>query len=111
MLATSVFRGSAYSWNRSIGRLIGGLLGAPEGGSGRRLELHDVGRLAGGFSGGPGGTLSGPGDDGLVLESAAGVTFDTHHNHIGGGFILAKLAYNLDILALPWWRVANCVSC
>ena len=43
MLATSVFCGSAGSWNCCFGRLIRGLLGAPEGGSGGGLELDDVG--------------------------------------------------------------------
>jgi len=61
---TSVFCGSAGSWNVFIGRLIGGLLGAPEGGSGGGLGMEDVGRLTVWLSGSPGGTLSGPGDGG-----------------------------------------------
>jgi len=47
----------------------------------------------------------------LVLESADGVTFETHHNHLGGGHILATVAHNLEILGLGWWLVGNIVSC
>jgi len=48
----------------------------------------------------------------LVLETAAGETFETHHNRLGGGHILAMVAHNLDIVRLRWWLVANCcVSC
>ena len=47
----------------------------------------------------------------LVLESAEGGTFETHHNHLGGGHILATVAHNFDILGLCWWLVANCMSC
>ena len=38
----------------------------------------------------------------IVLESAKGGTFETHYNHLGGGHILAMVAYNFDILALRW---------
>ena len=48
----------------------------------------------------------------LVLGTAAGETFETRHNHLGGGHILATVAHNLDIIGLRWWLVANCsVSC
>jgi len=47
----------------------------------------------------------------LVLESAEGGTFETCHNHLGGGHIVATVAHNLEILRLHWWLVANCVSC
>jgi len=61
---TSGFRSSSGGWNRFVGRLIGGILGAPESGSDGGLGLEDIGRLIGWFSGGPGGTLGAPGDDG-----------------------------------------------
>jgi hypothetical protein len=48
----------------------------------------------------------------LVLESEEGGTFETHHNHLGAGHILATVVHNMeDILGLRWWLVANCVSC
>jgi len=47
----------------------------------------------------------------LVLESAEGGTFQTHHNHLGGGHMLAMVAHNFDIIALCWWLVVNCVLC
>jgi len=47
----------------------------------------------------------------LVLGTAAGETFETHHNRLGGGYILATVAHNLDIVVLRWWLVGNCVSC
>jgi len=47
----------------------------------------------------------------LVLGTAAGVTFETPHNRLGGGHILATVAHNLDIVGLRWWLVGNCVSC
>ena len=43
------------------------------------------------------------------LEFEEGGTFETHHNHLGGGRILATVARNLDILGLRWWLVVNCV--
>jgi hypothetical protein len=45
----------------------------------------------------------------LVLESAEGGTFETCHNHLGAGHILATVANTLDIFRLRWWLVANCV--
>jgi hypothetical protein len=39
----------------------------------------------------------------LVLESAEGGTLETHHNHLGGGHLLAMVAHKVDILALYWW--------
>jgi hypothetical protein len=47
----------------------------------------------------------------LVLESVEGETFETHHNNLGGGYILATVVQNLDFLGLHRWLVANCVSC
>jgi len=48
----------------------------------------------------------------LVLGTVQGGTFETHHNHLEGGLILATVAHNFDILALHWWLVANySVSC
>jgi len=48
----------------------------------------------------------------LVLDTATGETFETHHNRLGAGHILATVAHHLDIYCLPWWLVANCcMSC
>jgi hypothetical protein len=49
----------------------------------------------------------------IVRGTAAGERFATRHNPVGGGHILAMVAYNkLDIIGLRWWLVANCcVSC
>jgi len=33
----------------------------------------------------------------LVLGTAAGERFETRHNHLGGGHILATVAHNLHI--------------
>jgi len=46
-----------------------------------------------------------------VLGSAEGGTFETLHDHLGGGDILATVANNLNILGMHWWLVTNCVSC
>jgi len=35
-----------------------------------------------------------------VLATAAGVTCETHHNHLRGGHILAMVAHNLEIVSL-----------
>ena len=47
----------------------------------------------------------------LVFNSAEGEPFETHNSKLGGGHILATVAYNLHLLGLHWWLVANCVSC
>jgi len=47
----------------------------------------------------------------LVQESVKGGTFETLHNDLGGGHILANVAHNLDIIDLCWWLITNCVSC
>jgi len=47
----------------------------------------------------------------LVLKTAEGGTFESRHNCLGGGHILATVAHNLDMLGLRWWLVANCVAC
>jgi len=47
----------------------------------------------------------------LALRTAAGETFETRNNRLGGGHILAMVAHNLDIVGLPWWIVGNCVLC
>jgi len=47
----------------------------------------------------------------LVLGTAAGETFETRYNCLGGGHIFATVAHNLDIVGLRWWLVENCVSC
>jgi len=39
----------------------------------------------------------------LVLESAEGGTFATHHNQVGGGYIVATFAHNWEILGLHRW--------
>jgi len=40
----------------------------------------------------------------LVLGTAEGGTFETRHNHLGAGHILATVAHNLeDILGLRGW--------
>jgi len=38
-----------------------------------------------------------------VLGTAAGETFETRHNRLGGGHIPATVAHNLDIVGLRWW--------
>jgi len=38
-----------------------------------------------------------------VLGTAEGGTFETHHNHLGAGHILATVAHNLDIIGLCCW--------
>jgi hypothetical protein len=45
----------------------------------------------------------------LVLGTAEAGTFETRHNHLGAGHILAKVAHNLHILVLCCWHVGNCV--
>jgi len=44
-----------------------------------------------------------------VLESVEGGTFETHHNHLDRGYILAMVAHNMNILDLRWCLGANCV--
>jgi len=36
----------------------------------------------------------------LVLETPVGGTFETHHNHLGAGHILATVAHDLHIIGL-----------
>ena len=36
----------------------------------------------------------------LVRGTAAGERFEIHHNYLGGGHIIAAVAYNLDIIGL-----------
>jgi len=47
----------------------------------------------------------------LALGTAAGETFETCHDRLGGAHILATVAHNLDIVGLHWWLVGYCVSC
>jgi len=48
----------------------------------------------------------------FVFGTAAGETFETCDNCLGGGDILATVAHNWNMVGLPWWLVANCcVSC
>jgi hypothetical protein len=48
----------------------------------------------------------------VVLRTAAGETFETRHNGLGGGQILGTVVHIVDIFGLCWWLVANCcVSC
>jgi hypothetical protein len=48
----------------------------------------------------------------LLLGTAAGEIFQTCHNRLGGGHILATVVHNLDLVGLRWWLVGNCcVSC
>jgi len=44
----------------------------------------------------------------LVHGTAAGESFETHHNCLGGGHFPPTVAHNLDIVHLQWWLVANC---
>jgi len=46
-----------------------------------------------------------------VLGTSAWETFETLHNLIGGGHILATVAHNVDIVGLCLWFVGNWVSC
>jgi len=39
----------------------------------------------------------------LVLETAEGGTFETRHNHLGPGHILAMAAHTLHIVGLRCW--------
>lgn len=45
-----------------------------------------------------------------VLESVEGGTLEIHHNRHDGGYIVATVAHNLNIVDLRWWLGANCVS-
>lgn len=63
ILATSVFRISTGSCNLSVGWLMEGVPGAPEGGFGQGGEIKDVSSLTGFVTSGPGSTLRLPGDE------------------------------------------------
>jgi len=39
----------------------------------------------------------------IVLGTAEGGTFQTRHNQLGAGHILATVANNLDIVGLHYW--------
>ena len=39
----------------------------------------------------------------LVLGTAEGGPFETRHNHLGAGHILAMVAHKLDIFGLRCW--------
>jgi len=90
---------------------MGGRSGAPEGGPGGGVELEDVGRLTGLFPAVLKALSVHLEMTGLALGTAAGEPFETRHNSLGGGHILATVAHNLDIVGLCWWLVGNCVSC
>ena len=48
----------------------------------------------------------------LDLGTAQGGTFETRHNHLGGGHIFVPVAYILEICGGRWWLVSHCcVSC
>jgi len=38
-------------------------------------------------------------------------SFETCHNHLAGGHMLAFVSHNLEILGLSWCVVANCELC
>ena len=91
---------------------MGGLPRAQEGGPGGAVELEDVGQLLDCFPAVLEALSVHPEMKALVLGTAAGERFETCHNRLGGGHILATVAHNLDIVGLQWWLVVNCcVSC
>jgi len=47
----------------------------------------------------------------IVHRICGGGTFETEQNHLRGGHILAMVAHHLDILAMHWWLIPNCMSC
>jgi len=61
--ATCVLRSSAAGRNRFVGRLMGGLPGAP-GSYPYGVEEEEVGRITGMFPASAGGTRGASGDDG-----------------------------------------------
>jgi len=46
----------------------------------------------------------------LVVGTDEGGTFETRHNHLGGGHIIATVAHNVEIFGLHWWLVPNCCA-
>jgi len=39
----------------------------------------------------------------FVLATVEGGTFETHHNHLGAGHILALVPHNFDMIGLRCW--------
>lgn len=68
----SAFRGSVGVWQRLVTWVIGGLLEAPERGSGGGVELGDIGALTGVYPRGPGVTQSAAGDKVPCPEDCGG---------------------------------------
>jgi hypothetical protein len=110
IIGKPVYRGPEGSCDCFIRRLVGALLGPPEGVSYGEYEVEDIGRMTGWISGGLGGTLHVE-MTARALDSPEGGSSVAHHNHLGGGHNLATVAHNMDILGLGWWLVVNCVSC
>jgi len=48
---------------------------------------------------------------GLAVRNADAGIFETCHDCLGGGWILARVAHNLKILGIYWCLVVNFVSC
>lgn len=42
-----------------------------------------------------------------ALENAEVGTFETHYNHLGGGYIIATVANNQEILGLCWCLIGK----
>ena len=95
ILVTSVFRSSTGCWNLFVGRLTGGVLGAPAGGSNGELGLEDVGRLSRWFSSGHGCTLGAPADN----SPCPGICR-------GGEHLSPSINTLADIISYPLWLIS-----
>ena len=42
-----------------------------------------------------------------VLESVGGGIFETRHNHLSNGHILATVAHNFEFIGLGLWYIAH----
>jgi len=108
--ATSVLGCSVAGWHLFIARLMGGHPGAPIRCPSEDAEQDNVRLLTGLFSSGPEDTLGAPGADTPCSRIGSGGTLETCHNHPVGGYILASVAYKLNMVGLSGWLVVNLVS-
>jgi len=93
MPATSVLHCSHAGWNRLIGRVMGGLPGAP-GSCPYGVEEEEVGRMTAMFPGSAGGSWIVPGDDGpCPIELLMGEHLRSTITSLG------------KIVSLLWWPI------